>query len=130
MMPSMSSTSCFTILRPRPLWPSPFVDVPGENRASRTVSGMPAPVSVTSISTQLRRPCQTAPVWQGRRNWVEMEVTDTGAGIPDTVREALFSPGTSTKGEGHSGLGLSIVKQLVDDMEGIIACHTGQKGTT
>jgi signal transduction histidine kinase len=72
----------------------------------------------------------SAPVWQGRRNWVEMEVTDTGAGIPDTIREALFSPGTSTKGEGHSGLGLSIVKQLVDDMEGIIACHTGQKGTT
>lgn len=27
-------------------------------------------------------------------------------------------------------MGLSIVKQLVDDMEGIIACRTGQEGTT
>lgn len=72
----------------------------------------------------------SAPVWQDRRNWVEVEVTDTGEGIPDTVREALFTPGKTTKGEGHSGLGLSIMKQLVDDMEGIIACRTGQDGTT
>jgi two-component system nitrogen regulation sensor histidine kinase GlnL len=72
----------------------------------------------------------SAPVWQGRRNWVEMEVTDTGTGIPDAVQEALFAPGKTTNGEGHSGLGLSIVKQLVDDMDGIIACHTGQEGTT
>jgi len=72
----------------------------------------------------------SAPVWQGHRNWVEMEVTDTGTGIPDAVRDVLFTPGETTKGKGHSGLGLSIVKQLVDDMEGIIACHTGQKGTT
>lgn len=72
----------------------------------------------------------SAPVWQGHSNWVEMVVTDTGAGIPESLRKALFTPGKTTKGEGHSGLGLSIVKQLVDDMEGIIACHTGQEGTT
>ena len=72
----------------------------------------------------------SAPVWQGHRNWVEIEVTDTGTGIPDTIRDALFTPGKTTKGEGHSGLGLSIVKQLVDDMDGIIACHAGQEGTT
>lgn len=72
----------------------------------------------------------SAPVWQGHRNWVEMVVTDTGTGIPASLRETLFTPGKTTKGKGHSGLGLSIVKQLVDDMEGIIACHTGQEGTT
>lgn len=72
----------------------------------------------------------SAPVWQDRRNWIEVEVTDTGTGIPDTVREALFTPGKTTKGEGHSGLGLSIVKQLVDDMEGILSCRTGPEGTT
>lgn len=71
-----------------------------------------------------------APVWQGGRSWVEMEVTDTGTGIPDEAQETLFVPGQTTKGEGHSGLGLSIVKQLIDDMEGIVACHTGQEGTT
>jgi signal transduction histidine kinase len=72
----------------------------------------------------------SAPVWQSGRSWVEVEVADTGTGIPDTVREALFAPGKTSKGEGHSGLGLSIVKQLVDDMDGIVDCHTGQEGTT
>ncbi|KEF31042.1 Nitrogen regulation protein NR(II) [Marinobacter nitratireducens] len=72
----------------------------------------------------------SAPVWQNNRNWVELEITDTGPGIPKDVRESLFAPIKTVKGEGHSGLGLSIVKQLIDDMEGIIACRTGQEGTT
>lgn len=72
----------------------------------------------------------SAPVWQSNRNWVELEITDTGPGIPRDVRESLFAPVRTSKGKGHSGLGLSIVKQLIDDMEGIIACRTGQEGTT
>lgn len=72
----------------------------------------------------------SAPVLQNQRTWVELEISDTGAGIPEAVRNKLFAPVKTTKGEGHSGLGLSIVKQLVDDMDGIIACHTGQDGTT
>ena len=71
-----------------------------------------------------------SPVWQNHRTWVELEIKDTGRGIPGEIRDTLFSPVKTTKGEGHSGLGLSIVKQLVDDMEGIIACRTGQEGTT
>lgn len=71
-----------------------------------------------------------APVWQSNRAWVELEITDTGEGIPDQVRACLFSPVATKKGNGHSGLGLSIVKQLIDDMEGIIACRTGHEGTT
>jgi HD-like signal output (HDOD) protein/two-component sensor histidine kinase len=72
----------------------------------------------------------SSPVWQNHRTWVELEITDTGRGIPDDIRDTLFSPVKTTKGQAHSGLGLSIVKQLVDDMEGIIACRTGQEGTT
>ncbi|MEE3118756.1 MAG: HDOD domain-containing protein [Pseudomonadota bacterium] len=71
-----------------------------------------------------------APVWQNGRTWVELEISDTGTGIPDSVRDRLFAPVQTTKGEGHSGLGLSIVKQLMDDMEGIIACRTGPEGTS
>lgn len=93
------------------------------NLIRNAVESLPDAGGAVSVKT-------SAPVWQGRRNWVEMEVTDTGTGIPDAVQEALFTPGKTTKGKGHSGLGLSIVKQLVDDMEGIIACHTGQEGTT
>ncbi|SFN32386.1 HDOD domain-containing protein [Marinobacter pelagius] len=72
----------------------------------------------------------SAPVWQNQRTWVELEISDTGTGIPEAVRDKLFAPVKTTKGDGHSGLGLSIVKQLVDDMDGIIACRTGSGGTT
>ena len=72
----------------------------------------------------------SSPVWQNGRAWVELEVADNGKGIPVHVRGHLFSPVATTKGKGHSGLGLSIVKQLLDDREGIIACHTGHEGTT
>ncbi|MDI9246095.1 HDOD domain-containing protein [Marinobacter sp. CHS3-4] len=71
-----------------------------------------------------------SPIWQSGRTWVELEVTDTGDGLPPTVQQNLFSPVKSTKGQGHGGLGLSVVKQLVDDMEGIINCRTGSAGTT
>lgn len=70
-----------------------------------------------------------APVWQGGNTWVELEIADTGNGIPADIRTHLFSPVRSTKGKGHSGLGLSVVKQLIDDMEGIINCRTGRGGT-
>ncbi|MBE0485178.1 MAG: HDOD domain-containing protein [Marinobacter sp.] len=71
-----------------------------------------------------------APIYQNQRSWVELQIADNGPGIPDTVRRHLFAPVASSKGQGHSGLGLSIVKQLIDDMEGIVACQTGQEGTT
>ncbi len=70
-----------------------------------------------------------APIWQGSRTWVELEVSDTGTGLPPEIQEHLFSPVKSTKGRGHGGLGLSVVKQLVDDMEGVVNCRTGSAGT-
>lgn len=70
-----------------------------------------------------------APVWQAGRVWVELEISDTGGGLPPDIQKHLFSPVKSTKGRGHGGLGLSVVKQLVDDMEGIINCRTGGEGT-
>ncbi|MBZ2167333.1 HDOD domain-containing protein [Marinobacter sp. F4216] len=71
-----------------------------------------------------------SPIWHDYRTWVELEISDTGTGIPIDVRETLFKPVQSTKGEGHSGLGLNIVKKIIDDMDGIIACRTGLEGTT
>lgn len=71
-----------------------------------------------------------APVWQNSRQWVELVIRDNGPGLPKDVQNQLFRPVQSTKGANHSGLGLSIVKQLVDGMEGIISCHSGDTGTT
>lgn len=70
-----------------------------------------------------------APVVQGGREWVELEISDNAGGLPEAVRQTLFQPVRSVKGPGHSGLGLSIVKQLVDDMGGMISCSTSRTGT-
>lgn len=70
-----------------------------------------------------------APVLQNGRPWVELVIQDSGPGLPESVQKQLFRPVQSTKGSRHSGLGLSIVKQLIDDMEGIISCQTGETGT-
>lgn len=61
--------------------------------------------------------------------YVALLVADNGPGIPERVRENIFSPVESTKGEGHSGIGLSIVKSLVDKLQGKIAFRTGPEGT-
>ena len=65
----------------------------------------------------------------GGRGYSEITVQDDGPGLPPEVMQKLFSPVQSTKGAGHSGLGLSIVKRLVDEMDGIILCSSGTDGT-
>lgn len=51
-----------------------------------------------------------------------IRVEDNGPGLPETVKDNLYTPFISTKGIGHSGLGLSIVKKAVGDLGGTIKC--------
>lgn len=69
------------------------------------------------------------PVSLGGRRYTEIIIQDDGPGFPPQVQAKLFSPVESTKGDGHSGLGLSIVKRLVDEMDGVILCSSGDEGT-
>ncbi|MFO8153480.1 HDOD domain-containing protein [Thioalkalivibrio sp.] len=69
------------------------------------------------------------PVSLGGRRYTEIIIQDDGPGLPPEVQARLFSPVQSTKGDGHSGLGLSIVKRLVDEMDGVILCSSGAEGT-
>ena len=46
------------------------------------------------------------------------------------ILKNIYKPVTSTKGKHHSGLGLSIVKNLLDDLKSTITCKTGESGTT
>jgi len=50
---------------------------------------------------------------------LEIQVADTGRGIPPESKEKLFLPYFSTKGRG-TGLGLSIVHRIVTDHQGAI----------
>ena len=59
-----------------------------------------------------------------------IHIKDNGPGIPEAIQKQLFSPVSSNKGHGHSGLGLSIVKKLIDEMDGSIVCRSNaEKGT-
>jgi PAS domain S-box-containing protein len=44
---------------------------------------------------------------------VRVTVTDSGVGMPETVRQRIFEPFFSTKGENGSGLGLSMTYSIV-----------------
>ena len=44
---------------------------------------------------------------------VRVTVADTGIGMPEAVRQRIFEPFFSTKGEGGSGLGLSMAYSIV-----------------
>jgi len=62
---------------------------------------------------------------------VEISVRDDGPGMPDAVRQRLFEPYVTTKGEGHSGLGLSVVHSIVKDLGGTIQCESAEgRGTS
>jgi PAS domain S-box-containing protein len=56
-----------------------------------------------------------------------VRVLDRGEGLSDKKRERLFEPFFTTKSKG-SGLGLSISKNIVEEMEGEITIHEREGG--
>src|SRR5437764_224176 len=59
-----------------------------------------------------------------------LTVADTGTGIPPAIRPAIFDPFVSTKGEKGTGLGLWIVKGIVEGHSGrILVRSTVGRGT-
>ena len=63
-------------------------------------------------------------------HFLEIVVADSGPGIPAAVADQIFDPLDTSKGEGHAGLGLSIVKSLTESLDGGITFKTGASGTT
>ena len=62
------------------------------------------------------------------RAYFAINIEDTGAGLSEQVMSKLFTPGITSKGEEHAGLGLSVVKKLMDAMNAQIDCSSSDKG--
>jgi two-component system, cell cycle sensor histidine kinase and response regulator CckA len=66
--------------------------------------------------------------------YVELTVTDTGAGVDPSVRERMFEPYVTTKSAGATkgtGLGLATVYGIVQGHKGLVElAQTGPDGTT
>lgn len=60
----------------------------------------------------------------GGRRGTEIEIEDSGPGVPAELREQIFNPFFTTK-QGGVGLGLSIVSKIIDDHRGWIRLVSG-----
>jgi signal transduction histidine kinase len=67
---------------------------------------------------------------RGAYGETSLVVADTGTGIPKEIRSTMFEPFVSTKGEKGTGLGLWIVKGIVESHSGRIQVRSSiGKGT-
>ncbi len=61
---------------------------------------------------------------------VTITVSDSGKGIPEEVKPRIFTPLVTTKAKGQ-GLGLAVVKRLIEALQGNVSFESQQnKGTT
>ena len=62
---------------------------------------------------------------------VVVQITDSGVGIPDEIKDRIFEPFFTTKGAGEgSGLGLDIVKKIINKHNGNIMVESQPGKTT
>ena len=60
---------------------------------------------------------------------VVIDVTDTGSGIPDALKNKLFTPMFTTKAKGQ-GFGLPVIKRMTEALGGTVTFESEEgKGT-
>lgn len=62
-------------------------------------------------------------------DYLVVNISDTGHGIPENIRDKIFLPFYTTKERG-TGLGLSIVHKIIISHGGTIQVQSGEKGST
>jgi two-component system NtrC family sensor kinase len=60
----------------------------------------------------------------GRKEFVELKVTDTGCGIAKSELPMIFEPFYSTKGQKGTGLGLAVIWGIIDNHDGTISVES------
>jgi signal transduction histidine kinase len=91
------------------------------NLLKNAAESLPTGATVT-ISTQYG-------VMVGADRYFAITVADNGPGLPDSVKQRIYQSNPSNTADKHRGLGLSIVKRLMDEMRGIITCQSDETGT-
>jgi C4-dicarboxylate-specific signal transduction histidine kinase len=76
-----------------------------------------------------RRPRQVVVSVDAADRAVHVRVSDTGGGIPESLREAIFTPFFTTKAEG-TGLGLPLSRTIAEAHGGRLALECGDPGRT
>jgi signal transduction histidine kinase len=61
---------------------------------------------------------------------VVLTVADSGPGMPPEIRDQIFEPFFTTKGKTGTGLGMAIVKTIVEAHRGVIECQSRPGGGT
>ncbi len=89
-----------------------------ENLVSNAIEAMPEG-GILSIRTALASNLQIRDQGTEPRDYVTLELMDTGRGIAPEIMKKLFQPFVSGRATG-TGLGLTIVKKIVDDHKGHI----------
>lgn len=73
----------------------------------------------------------TIKLWE-EQGWIKLQVADTGAGIPEALRDTLFEPFTTSKHDsnegllGGNGLGLAITHGIITSHAGTIEVESEQ----
>ena len=127
-VPRMKRTSVSHVLKVE----EGLLKVPGDDRAlgqvfNNLISNAVRAMEETGggvLSVRLK-PIQKASGSPG----VQVDVLDTGPGIPQEVQDRIFEPFFTTKSDG-TGLGLSITKQIITMHEGTITLVPLPEGTS
>lgn len=63
-------------------------------------------------------------------DWAVVLISDTGDGIPEEVRQRMFEPFVSSGKPGGSGLGLTVVRAVIEEHGGLVEVEKAEGGGT
>jgi signal transduction histidine kinase len=121
---------------------APMVDLAGHTGIALDMdlaAGVALPLDADRIQRAVRNlvqnACEALPrggrlrvVTRREGDRATVRVIDNGPGIPDAIAERLFEPFVSVGKEGGSGLGLAVVRKVVDDHGGTVTASKAEGG--